>query len=81
MTLSSWSTTSLEDVAQAAPNGLKWFQLYVYNDRSVTENLIRRAEKAGYKAIVLTVDAPILGRRVIISFFLYPFSFFFKLKN
>lgn len=33
MTLSSWSTTSVEDVMNAAPNGPKWFQLYVYKDR------------------------------------------------
>lgn len=33
MTLSSWSTTSLEDTMKAAPRGPKWFQLYVYKDR------------------------------------------------
>ena len=47
MTLSSWSTTALEEVASAAPNGYRWFQLYVYKDRAVTLNLIKRAEKAG----------------------------------
>jgi (S)-2-hydroxy-acid oxidase len=63
MTLSSWSTTSLEDVASAAPEGLRWFQLYVYRDRDITLSLIRRAEKAGYKALAITVDTPVLGRR------------------
>eukprot|EP00276_Gloeochaete_wittrockiana_P005662 CAMPEP_0184657084 /NCGR_PEP_ID=MMETSP0308-20130426/16966_1 /TAXON_ID=38269 /ORGANISM="Gloeochaete witrockiana, Strain SAG 46.84" /LENGTH=355 /DNA_ID=CAMNT_0027094487 /DNA_START=120 /DNA_END=1187 /DNA_ORIENTATION=- len=63
MTLSSWSTTSLEDVMQAAPQGPKWFQLYVYKDRRVTERLVRRAVAAGYRALVLTVDTPMLGRR------------------
>jgi len=63
MTLSSWSTTALEDVQAAAPKGLKWFQLYVYKDRKVTLQLIRRAEKAGYKALAVTVDTPVLGRR------------------
>lgn len=63
MTLSSWSTTSLEDVANAAPGGYRWFQLYVYKDREVTLDLIRRAERAGYKAFAVTVDTPILGRR------------------
>jgi len=63
MTLSSWSTTSLEEVNAAAPKGFKWFQLYVYKDRKITLELIRRAEKAGYKALAVTVDTPVLGRR------------------
>mmetsp|Transcript_16282 Transcript_16282/g.14711 ORF Transcript_16282/g.14711 Transcript_16282/m.14711 type:complete len:397 (+) Transcript_16282:85-1275(+) len=63
MTLSSWSTTALEEVAAAAPSGYRWFQLYVYKDRAVTLDLIRRAEKAGYKALAVTVDTPVLGRR------------------
>lgn len=63
MTLSSWSTTALEDVAKAAPDGLRWFQLYVYKDRAVTLDLIKRAERAGYKALAITVDTPCLGRR------------------
>jgi len=63
MTASSWSTCALEDIFEAAPKGLKWFQLYVYKDRAVTLELIRRAERAGYKALAITVDTPILGRR------------------
>ena len=63
MTLSSWSTLPLEDVAKAAPGGYRWFQLYVYKDRNVTLDLIRRAERAGYTATAVTVDTPILGRR------------------
>ncbi|XP_006813604.1 2-Hydroxyacid oxidase 1-like [Saccoglossus kowalevskii] len=63
MCLSSWATCSFEEVAEADPNGLKWFQLYIYKDREATAQLVRRAEKAGYKAIALTVDTPILGRR------------------
>lgn len=62
MILSSLSTTSLEDVAQAATAPL-WFQLYVYKDRGLTESVVRRAEATGYTAIVLTVDAPYFGRR------------------
>ena len=61
MILSTASTCTIEDVG-AVP-GPKWFQLYVYSDRSLTEALIARAEAAGMTAIVLTVDAPILGRR------------------
>lgn len=62
MTLSSWATSSVEEVASTGP-GIRFFQLYVYKDRSVVAQLVRRAERAGFKAIVLTVDTPILGRR------------------
>ncbi|XP_057327539.1 2-Hydroxyacid oxidase 1 [Microplitis mediator] len=60
---STISTSSIEEIKKAAPNAIKWFQLYIYCDRQVTINLIRRAEKAGYKAIVLTVDTPFFGIR------------------
>ena len=107
MTLSSWSTIALEEVAASgqfcnntpyspplvhtlsachslvchslnknsvlsnafqyykhtAPGGLRWFQLYVYKDRKVTMDLVKRAERAGYKAFAVTVDTPQLGRR------------------
>ncbi len=62
MTLSTMANTSLEEVAIAATGPL-WFQLYVYKDRGVTESLVRRVEAEGYQALVLTVDAPYLGRR------------------
>ncbi|CAH0484559.1 unnamed protein product [Peronospora farinosa] len=65
--LSTISTTSLEDVAEANskanPHALRWYQLYVFKDRELTRGLVKRAEKAGYKAIVLTVDTPMLGHR------------------
>jgi (S)-2-hydroxy-acid oxidase len=69
MTLSSQSTTSLEDVAKACdisnPNGPDfWFQLYLASDPEYSLKLIKRAEAAGYKALVLTVDTPILGNRL-----------------
>lgn len=60
--LSSLSNTPLGEVAAAA-DARRWFQLYVFRDRGVTRDLVERAEAAGYGAIVLTVDAPILGRR------------------
>lgn len=59
---STISSASLEDVADAATGPL-WFQLYVYRDRGISRDLIDRAERAGYKALMLTVDTPILGRR------------------
>lgn len=62
MILSTLSTTAVEDVVAAA-TGPVWFQLYVYRDREVTAGVVRRAEAAGCEAIVLTVDAPRLGRR------------------
>jgi (S)-2-hydroxy-acid oxidase len=61
--LSTIATTSIEDVAAAAPNATRWFQLYIYKDRKLTESIVRRAEKAGFKALVLTVDAPLFGLR------------------
>ncbi|XP_058731875.1 glycolate oxidase 1-like isoform X1 [Vicia villosa] len=62
MTLSSWATSSVEEVASTGP-GIRFFQLYVLKDRNVVTQLVRRAESAGFKAIALTVDTPILGRR------------------
>lgn len=62
-TLSTIATSSVEEVATAAPDTNKWFQLYIYRDREVTKALIRRAEKNGYKAVVLTVDTPLFGLR------------------
>ncbi|KAK3929032.1 Hydroxyacid oxidase 1 [Frankliniella fusca] len=61
--LSTLATTSIEEVARAAPECTRWFQLYIYKDRKITEQLVRRAERAGYKALVLTVDAPVFGLR------------------
>ena len=63
MVVSTLATTSLEDVASAAA-GTRWFQLYVHKDRGFTEALVRRAVAAGYSALVVTVDTPLLGRRL-----------------
>lgn len=61
--MSPTSTSSIEEVAAAAPDTNKWLQLFIYKERKITENIIRRAESLGFKAIVLTVDAPVLGIR------------------
>lgn len=61
--ISSWSTKSMEEVAADKPDTLRWFQVYVYKDRQVVLDLVTRAERAGYKALAVTVDTPILGRR------------------
>ena len=63
MCVSTLATVSLEDVAAAAPDAPRWFQLYIRRDRAFTEELVARAAVAGYSAIVLTVDVPVLGRR------------------
>ncbi|HJT56914.1 MAG TPA: alpha-hydroxy acid oxidase [Ktedonobacteraceae bacterium] len=62
MIVSTTATKNIEEIAQAATGPL-WFQLYVYPSFEVAEKLVRRAEAAGYRAIVLTVDLPRLGRR------------------
>lgn len=67
--LSTNATTTLEDVAEAVPQRAPeypapWFQLYFIQSRELTANLVQRAEKAGYEALVLTVDTPILGNRI-----------------
>lgn len=59
--LSSLSNTPLERFAGL--DGRRWFQLYVFKDRALTRELLDRAEAAGFEAIVVTVDAPVLGRR------------------
>lgn len=63
MVLSSQSTTSPDDVAAAAPNGNRWFQLYVFKDRQVTYDLVAAAREGGFEALVLTVDFPVAGIR------------------
>lgn len=62
MTLSSLSTTTIEEVA-AATNKNFWFQLYINKNREYTRDLVSRAESAGAKALVVTVDTPMWGRR------------------
>ncbi|NNC93076.1 MAG: alpha-hydroxy-acid oxidizing protein [Acidimicrobiia bacterium] len=62
MILSTLSTVAMEDVVEAA-TGPVFFQLYIYKDRGLTRELIVRAEAAGCSAIVLTVDAPVFGKR------------------
>lgn len=62
MTASTTATRSIEEIARAA-SGPLWFQLYVYPSLQVAEKLVHRAEAAGYRAIVLTVDLPYLGNR------------------
>ena len=59
---SSSATTSLENIAAAATGPL-WFQLYLFEPRSLSEQLVQRAQQAGYQAIVVTADTPYYGRK------------------
>ena len=59
--LSTLATASIEEVA--AVGAERCFQLYVYKDRRITENLVERAAASGYRSIILTVDLPVLGIR------------------
>jgi L-lactate dehydrogenase (cytochrome) len=61
-TLSTHSSCSIEEVAAGAPGPL-WFQLYVWQNRDLTRSFVERARDAGYRALVLTVDVPIISRR------------------
>jgi 4-hydroxymandelate oxidase len=61
-TLATLATTSIEEV-MAIATGPVWFQLYVFRDRALTASLVQRAEAAGCKAVVLTIDVPVPGKR------------------
>ncbi len=63
LVLSTLSSASLEDVAAAAPDGARFFQLYVQPDWGVTRSLVERAAAAGYRGLVVTVDLPVVGYR------------------
>ncbi|MBE8523808.1 alpha-hydroxy-acid oxidizing protein [Amycolatopsis sp. H6(2020)] len=62
--LSTMATTSIEDLAEAAPGARKWFQLYVWRDHGAGEDLMNRAWAAGYDTLMLTVDTPVGGARL-----------------
>ncbi|XP_070569639.1 2-Hydroxyacid oxidase 2-like [Ptychodera flava] len=62
MVLSLHANKSMEEVRAKTPNGLKWLNLYVFRNRTVTLDLVRRAECTNYKGLVLTIDNPSLGQ-------------------
>jgi L-lactate dehydrogenase (cytochrome) len=62
--LSTMGTTSIEDVAAAAPYGRNWFQLYMWKDRDRSMALVGRAAQAGYDTLLVTVDVPVAGARL-----------------
>ena len=60
---STVASRPIEAIASASGNGPRWFQLYAQRDRSISRDFVQRAEASGYRAIVLTVDLPVLGYR------------------
>jgi isopentenyl diphosphate isomerase/L-lactate dehydrogenase-like FMN-dependent dehydrogenase len=62
--LSTMGTRSIEEVAQAAPAGRNWFQLYMWKDREKSMALVKRAAAAGFDTLMLTVDVPVAGARL-----------------
>ncbi|HEY3754541.1 MAG TPA: alpha-hydroxy acid oxidase [Opitutaceae bacterium] len=63
LVVSTHASVSLEQIAAGSPSKRLWFQLYVQPDREFTAGLVRRAEAAGYAALVVTLDAPVGGQR------------------
>lgn len=63
MCLSTLATMQPRPVAEAAPGGRRWFQLYCFRDTGVTRAMIEEAVECGYESIVVTVDAPRGGNR------------------
>ena len=61
--LSTIATATPAEVSAAAPEAMRWFQLYVFRDRGVTAELLREAVSTGFSAVLLTVDLPRSGRR------------------
>lgn len=62
--VSTMSSASLEDVATAAPDARRWFQLYLWKDRAASIELMSRAADAGYGTLMLAVDTPVGGQRL-----------------
>lgn len=62
--LSTMGTTSLDELAAAAPDTDRWFQLYLWRDRGRSQELLERARDSGIRVLVLTVDVPVAGARL-----------------
>ena len=62
--LSTLGTTTIEDVVAASPGGTNWWQVYMWKDRDISMEMIRRAQEAGVKNLMLTVDVPVAGARL-----------------
>ncbi|KAH6869523.1 L-lactate dehydrogenase [Thelonectria olida] len=64
MGVSTFATATLEDIIAPRPPDVPYIlQLYVFRDNKITEKLVRRAERAGFSALAVTLDAPVHGKR------------------
>jgi isopentenyl diphosphate isomerase/L-lactate dehydrogenase-like FMN-dependent dehydrogenase len=63
MCLSTLATATPAEVAEAAPDATRWLQIYVFKDRAVTDHVVAQAAEAGFSALVLTADLPVVGIR------------------
>jgi isopentenyl diphosphate isomerase/L-lactate dehydrogenase-like FMN-dependent dehydrogenase len=63
MTVSAMSSIALEEVAERSGHDDLWLQTYLFKDRALTERLVRRAEEAGYRCLVVTLGCPVPGKR------------------
>lgn len=59
MIVSNWASNSIEDIVASARGAHLWMQTFIMQNRQITTNMIRRAEKLDFKAIVITIDVPI----------------------
>ena len=64
MSVSNYASSTLAEIAKAGKGAPQWFQLYLSKDNDFNKRLVRQAEDLGYRAIILTVDAPVGGNRV-----------------
>ena len=64
MSVSNYASSTLAEIAKAGKGAPQWFQLYLSKDDDFNRNLVRQAEDLGYRAIILTLDAPVGGNRV-----------------
>lgn len=67
MTLSLFSSSSIEEINRGSPSGLRWQHLYIFKDKQCTAQHIRQADQKGLTGLVITVDTVELGRRRLIA--------------
>ncbi|XP_072024695.1 2-Hydroxyacid oxidase 1-like [Amphiura filiformis] len=72
MGISIHSTSTIEDIAKAAPSGNHWMQLQFMKNPRIAETVVLKAEAAGFKALVVTCDMPVLGKRKVLGLRFHP---------
>lgn len=79
--LSSYSTTSMEEVAEKVPETIKFLQVHIHKTRSVTKSFVKRAEACGFKAIVVTIDTPMIKVKTYVYEHVFPLPNGLKFEN